>query len=333
MATRTPKYYASSDASAPVLTGQNGTMIALLEAILVNGYGSKAAAGWTKPYSTTNIAVFQMASGGTNCVLRVLDDGSTPTSAAREAQCRAAESASGHSTIADPFPLTANIADGVNIWRKSTTADSTARVWKCVADGRFFALWVEHSSTQSELHMFGDLEPVYPGDAYCCFMMTRGTANSASLTQVFASNPSALGDSISSFRSAMMRTANGSLKGEAASPLRAGSNNFGNSGNTTTVADYPNPHTSKMHLLQAMVVSQGTNGAVTASDGAMIRGWIPFVFEPMHGLDFTNMAHNDTFTDSAYNASSEFVFLVGNVGTPASGIAKVVLQTAGAWSN
>lgn len=331
MATRTPNYYASTDSSAPVLTGQNGSLISLLDAILVNGYGSKAAAGWTKPYSTTNIAVFQMAAGGTNCVLRVLDDGSQ-TAGAREAVVRAAESASGHSTVTDPFPLVANVADANAIWRKSTTADATARVWKCVADGRFFALWVEHAAAQSELYMFGDIEPVYSGDAYSCFMSTRGNGNASTILLVLSTTASQVGTSVGSFRSAMMRNASGSIKAETAAPLILSSNNFGNAGNTSTVADYPNPATSKLHLSQALVVSQGTSSAVTAADGAMVRGYLPFVFEPLHGLDFTNMSHNDTFTDTAYDASSEFVYLVGNAGSPASGIPKVVLQTAGIWS-
>lgn len=332
MATRTPTYYSSSDGSAPVLTGQNGSLITLLDAVLVNGYGSKSAAGWTKQYSGTNKAVYKMGSGGTNCVLRILDDGSVATAAAREANARAAESASDVDTLADPFPLVANIADTVNIWRKSTSADSTARVWKAVADSRLILLWVEHSTTQSELYIFGDLEPIYPGDAYCCFMMTRGTANSASSMQVFASAPSSVGSSVSSLRSAMMRSASGSLKAEVAAPLAGSSNNFGNAGNASTVSDYPNPYTSKLHLLQAMVISQGSNSAATSSDGCMPRAWIPWLFEPIHGLGFTGLAHNDTFTDTAYNASSEFVFLVGNTGSPATGIPKCVLQTAGAWT-
>lgn len=56
--------YKSTDASAPVLNaGSAGSIIALLDACLVNGYGSKAAAGWSKAFSGTNKAVYRAPSG------------------------------------------------------------------------------------------------------------------------------------------------------------------------------------------------------------------------------------------------------------------------------
>jgi hypothetical protein len=50
----TVRVYRSTDASAPVLTGQVGSLTALLDAILVNGYGALTAAGWTIAQTTTN---------------------------------------------------------------------------------------------------------------------------------------------------------------------------------------------------------------------------------------------------------------------------------------
>lgn len=41
----TVRVYRWDDASAPTLTGQLGSLITLLDAVLVNGYGSKTAAG------------------------------------------------------------------------------------------------------------------------------------------------------------------------------------------------------------------------------------------------------------------------------------------------
>ena len=37
--------YRSDDAGAPNLTGAAGSLIAILDAVLVNGYGAKPAAG------------------------------------------------------------------------------------------------------------------------------------------------------------------------------------------------------------------------------------------------------------------------------------------------
>jgi predicted chitinase len=44
---RTWTEYMSTDAGAPVLDGNAGSMNTVLRAILVNGYGAKPAAGWT----------------------------------------------------------------------------------------------------------------------------------------------------------------------------------------------------------------------------------------------------------------------------------------------
>ena len=64
--------YRSTDASAPVLTGVAGAMKAVLDACLVNGYGAKAAAGWSAPFSatptqTTTLAAAITTTSATSC--------------------------------------------------------------------------------------------------------------------------------------------------------------------------------------------------------------------------------------------------------------------------
>jgi hypothetical protein len=57
-------HYASTDASAPVLNFNSvGSLIGVLNACLVNGYGTQVAAGWTSPFTSTNIAVYRAPSG------------------------------------------------------------------------------------------------------------------------------------------------------------------------------------------------------------------------------------------------------------------------------
>lgn len=58
-----PTVYRSTDSDAPVLTGVLGSLIALLDAVLVNGYGSKAALGWTKEFSGGYKAVYRPPTG------------------------------------------------------------------------------------------------------------------------------------------------------------------------------------------------------------------------------------------------------------------------------
>ena len=67
--------YKSTDPSAPALPSVNGSMINVLYQCLVTGYGSKAGAGWTRPFTGTNLAAFKQGAGGNNRYLRVFDGG------------------------------------------------------------------------------------------------------------------------------------------------------------------------------------------------------------------------------------------------------------------
>lgn len=71
------KVYRSTDTSAPVLNGSVGTFINVLDACLVNGYGDKTSMGWTKEYSGTNTASYQMPSGTSQSSLNVNDNADT----------------------------------------------------------------------------------------------------------------------------------------------------------------------------------------------------------------------------------------------------------------
>lgn len=73
-----PTVYRSTDSGAPVLaTGTSGSALAVIRACLVDGYGSKAPAGWTEEFTDApnHTAAFRnsTASGGTGCYVRVDD--------------------------------------------------------------------------------------------------------------------------------------------------------------------------------------------------------------------------------------------------------------------
>jgi len=124
-----PIVYLSTDASAPVLTGQAGSMIALLDACLVNGYGAKAAAGWTKPFTGTNLAAYRMGTGGTarRMYLRVDD------TATQSARVRGFDEMTDINTGTEPFPTVAQFADP-GLWlHKSDTVSAAAREWLVMA--------------------------------------------------------------------------------------------------------------------------------------------------------------------------------------------------------
>lgn len=134
-------HYRHDDAGAPVLDGTADSIITLLDAILINGYGSKPAAGWTKPFTGSGKAVYRMSnSTGRGYYLRVVDNGDTNRS------CRWKSYGEMTSVDAGTWPLPDyGASDGFYI-KKSDTSDSVARQWFCTADSMGIFLYICPSS-------------------------------------------------------------------------------------------------------------------------------------------------------------------------------------------
>lgn len=138
-----PNVYRSDDTSAPVITGTAGDLVTALDAILVNGYGSKPDAGWTIAYTGTNKRAYQQGSGLSH-LLRV-DDAD-----ARLSRVVGYGSMSDIDTGSNPFPTGAQISGGLYV-RKSVSADSVARPWICFATETTFYLFIFGNRTGSLL--------------------------------------------------------------------------------------------------------------------------------------------------------------------------------------
>lgn len=173
--------YRSTDTSAPVMSGTVGALVNVLDKCLVAGYGSKTAAGWSKPYTGTNTAVFQQG-GGTSFYLDVNDNG-PGAGTAQEARVRGYEAMTAVATGTGPFPTTAQLTVGI-IVRKSVSADSVARSWVIVADDRTFYLFVQAEGTTAWLCFgFGDFYSYKSStDSFRTFIMGRATEASATLS-------------------------------------------------------------------------------------------------------------------------------------------------------
>lgn len=187
----TTRIYRSTDTSAPVLVGGVSSMINLLDKCLVAGYGSKTAAGWTKPYTGTNKAAFRnsVAAGGTGMYVRVSDAGSG-TGGAREALVRAYLTMSSVDSGTIETPTAAQAAESI-VWRKSDTIDSTPRAWTLVADELTFYLCVETGTNYYGAGFYGagDFASEVAGDAYRFFVFGRndqaGAGNNGTSYSVF----------------------------------------------------------------------------------------------------------------------------------------------------
>jgi hypothetical protein len=164
----TVRTYTSEDASAPVLTGAVGSLIALLDACLVNGYGSETAAGWAKSFSGTNLAVYAPAK-----LLHELqpyyriDD--TATTYAGIAGFR---NMTDVNTGLFRFP-----AIGTNRYvLKTDTAGASPRRWKIVADERTAHIMIQPSiSNDWELTHIGAFKSFRPIDPCPYLLEAAGT--------------------------------------------------------------------------------------------------------------------------------------------------------------
>ncbi len=136
-----------------------------------------AAAGWTKPFSGTNLAAYKIPSVlGTACYLRLDDTGTTT------ARAVGYESMSGISAGTGPFPTAAQFASGLWV-SKSSAASVAARAWRVVADDRGVFLFVRNADTASEYqaYYFGDILSLKTNDPYACVLRANSADRSASV--------------------------------------------------------------------------------------------------------------------------------------------------------
>lgn len=179
--------YRSTDASAPSLFGASGSLLTVLNACLVNGYGSKAAAGWTLPLGTsgTDIVAYKQGAGAGMCLM--VNDAASEAALGREAlacgyAAVSSEGPSGMGTGTGQFPTPAQLLTvGAVVIRKSNTADSTnARAWAILADASTFYLFIQSGDISGAYmaFMFGDFFSLAgSADPYRCAIIGRGTEN------------------------------------------------------------------------------------------------------------------------------------------------------------
>lgn len=186
----TTRIYRSTDSGAPVLVGGVSSLINLLDKCLVDGYGTKDPAGWTKPYTGTDKAAFRnsVAAGGSGMYLRIDDSGGL-TGGARNASCRAYSSMSDVDTGTDETPSVAQAASG-SVWRKSATLDATARAWIVIADERTVSVAVDTGTSTYGRGFYGagDFDSEVPGDAYAWMIHGRAVAAAGLSNGDFAAN-------------------------------------------------------------------------------------------------------------------------------------------------
>jgi hypothetical protein len=178
--------YSSTDPSAPTLNGTTGTLLTVLDACLVNGYGSKSPAGWTKPFpNTSSYGMYMQGSGSVSMSLFIYDNASASLSTEAQAQGWQTITSidNGKVTGSGQFPTTAQIAFGNITIRKSYAPLSGARDWFIYADPRTMYMFIQSDpGTHYTGFAFGDYYSLKSGsvDASRCMIMGRSAASGSS---------------------------------------------------------------------------------------------------------------------------------------------------------
>lgn len=310
----TPTIYRSTDSSAPAITGEVSKLRLALNAILVDGYGSQPAAGWTKAYEDAgnHLVAYQSGSG----LQRYLYLNDAPT---QVAEFRGYRSMSSISVGEDAFPAATSVTVKC---RKSVTANSTARPWICLATDKTFYLIIFGNQTTfgsfdgGDAHFaFGEvIESIVPGSQFLTFILGASDTSTTSTTttvqrQAFNYNFN------NTFTSPI-----GMLEGRPAqvsAPTRmvhtacvpwnevlSGGSSF---------PTYPDPATGKLLVARSMAMIESVYYGV---------GYLPGLWVLCHPVSgFTSM---DTFSGSGSISGRTFLIIK-------TGAGGVVFETGGNW--
>ncbi len=270
-----PIVYRWDDGNAPVARGERRSLCDILHACLVTGYGSKAAAGWTREYvnATFDKAAFRNnPATGTGFYLQVDGAGSA---VAYQSLCRAFEVMTDETNGLYPFAAAEQVAT-------ASAAGTTARPWILVADDRafWFFCWgsltanpVDASLQFSQLY-FGDLVSRYAVDPYgCAIAAVHSVAYSGPKLNVMFAPSVAAGNAL-----AIPRPIAGTAAPFLAAPIRAGGPGS---------ADYPGGAGLTYTAGDQILVSRPH-----VNDGAAytFRGFLPGYYYPCHALAFGQWA-------------------------------------------
>lgn len=329
--------YKSTDGSAPSLTGQTGSLVALLDACLVNGYGTQAAAGWTIAYTGTSKRSYKQGTGSNGYYLDV-DDSGPGAGSYREARVRGYEAMTALATGTFPFPTTSQSATFGGVIRKSATADATARPWYLLADSTCFYLFVDSGDltnpSYSTTFAFGDFFSYKSGDTYNTLIAARATENAANGAETLpyincptsAGSPGGLFSTNNATGHYIDRHWNGTGGaipfGKIASILCTGSGtNFVQMGDAYSQLAYPNGPDSALELSPLWV-----------THNSCLRGYMKGLWVPCHRQP---LGHGDTFTGTGNMAGKSFMALnVANLqgGSWSQYGGQIILETSNTWS-
>jgi hypothetical protein len=312
------RVYKSADPGAPVLRGSVGSLIAVLRACLVDGYGSLAPAGWSMPYTDGQTppqrAHFRQAprTDWPQCDLQVDDnftgaDGGWDIYSLYIARIAGWRAATNLGEGSGRFP-----ADGSSLPVPKGQDTGTNRPWAIVATDRAFLMWCGDLDPGGNgyVFFFGDLIPYVASDTLAVGLLAGGSDK-------YSGSLLAVGN-------VGMSVAAGSWTGMAAvqlarvAPLLSGTSTYGTSGTLS----WPNATDGKGYMNRLLLLESNS-----------LRAILPGFWVPLHNwYDASGVQRFTTFTGSGNLAGRSFMIIKG----PSPGVRPfsryaVAVETSDTW--
>lgn len=306
-------YYLSTDASAPTLTGEVGSLTNLLDKCLVDGYGSKAPLGWAAPFSATNRRAYRAPAGNRHC-LQVDDDARTP-SAAASAKLTAWETLAGFDDGQHRY------GNPVHVIFKSLTANATQRHWCLVGDDRAFYFFPSPDTGITKPAFFGDLLSLIDPDPFCSAIMAPDDdGGSITISLDFAELNSSFGVSANRYISRRYNLIPGhaNIGFCGVSPPVGASVQMGGSAFTFP---YPTPANNGLAVSPPVLVYE------QASPGVVLRATMPGLRYPLHNrplADWTTISGIESLPGRTLIAAGSTSVFSANTG-------QVLIDITGPW--
>lgn len=313
-------YLNNGSSGAPTLTGQNGSLCAVLDWALVQK-------GWAIEYSATNARVYRPGSGNRHRLFVAHD--SSISGDARLATVRGCENASA-ATIAglvDPFPTAAQLTNANSTFWVSNISSTAARGYIIVVSATSVLIAVragDSSTVNWDVFFFGDTYGAEAGDTYSSAIWV-GATNSTSASSGRAMSFCAA-SGIAASKIYWCRSIDGSVKSTTGCITTACA-----ASSTSSLMSATNGQPMRA-VYGGRVVREKTAVSCTGSSGTTVgglsyykRGWIPNLWMAIHN-NIGSLTSDDEFTDTAYASGSAFRVI------PATSSIACILELTDTWS-
>lgn len=290
----------STDVGVPTVTNTVGTLITLLDYLLVT------TLGWTKVYSGTNKGVYRAPTGNRR-YLRVDDSGS----GASGARINSYETMTDVDTGTGPMPTAAQLSGGLYLPRCTTAGPCK---WKFISNGTYFVLIINYNiaSNYWASCVFGDVFSYKSGDAYNTVLIGEASfSNPTSSLQTLNIANTTTSTATHYAQRSFTQVGSAVLLGKTSDYIKAPRAILGGTG---TNLPYPSAVDGGIYL-SPLYLNEVTVG---------LRGQLPGLWDPLHSYP---LAEGDTFSGSSglLSGKSFECWILGTAG-------QMMVETSDTWS-